>query len=138
MVCPTLISVSLAPVSYFFWASADVANVVPSAKTSAAVDLNRAILSSRDAVAVLRRTVIGEPIPNESAMKRPLRPFLWRRPDGNKKLPGGALAAPQHEVAKWHLNCLHLPESAHLSPALRKVSGSRWRRALPNTAPKSS
>src|SRR6185437_3292453 len=39
MVWPTLISVSVAPVSYFFCASAGVANVTPSAKTSAAVDL---------------------------------------------------------------------------------------------------
>src|SRR4051812_34783201 len=45
MVWPTLISVSVAPVSYFFCASAGAANVTPSA-TSAAVNLSRAMLSS--------------------------------------------------------------------------------------------
>ena len=47
MVWPTLISVSLAPMSYFFYASEGVANVTPSATTTAAVDLNRVMPSSR-------------------------------------------------------------------------------------------
>src|ERR1700749_1686656 len=72
MVWPILISVSLAPVSYFFCASAGIVKAALNASTTAAVDLNSVIPSSLKWARYIAAPLSGQPIANQGTAKRGL------------------------------------------------------------------